>query len=125
MEDEVTRLINIERTNNNCGTVRTDERLRTSARAHSTDMAQNNYFSHTGKDGSNFVVRAERAGYPKGAAAGENIAYGYSTAAAVVKGWMNSDGHRRNILNCSAKATGVGLAYRGSTPYWTQVFGRS
>ena len=124
MEDEVTALINKERSKAGCGAVKTDERMRTAARAHSTDMAKNNYFSHTGRDGSSFVDRLARAGYPKEAAAGENIAYGYSTAQAVVTGWMNSDGHRRNILNCSAKSTGVGLAYRGSRPYWTQLFGR-
>lgn len=123
MEDEVTALINRERSKAGCGSVRTDERIRTAARAHSTDMAKNNYFSHTGLDGSSFVDRLARAGYPRDAAAGENIAYGYATAQEVVTGWMNSDGHRKNILNCSAKATGVGLAY-GGTAYWTQLFGR-
>ena len=124
MEDEVTSLINKERAKAGCGTVQTDERMRAAGRAHSADMAKNNYFSHTGRDGSSFVDRLSRAGYPKEGAAGENIAYGYGTAQAVVNGWMNSDGHRRNILNCSAKSTGVGLAYRGSTAYWTQLFGR-
>jgi uncharacterized protein YkwD len=124
MEDEVTTLINKERAKAGCAAVRTDERMRTAARAHSADMAKNNYFSHTGLDGSSFVDRLERAGYPRSGAAGENIAYGYATAQAVVTGWMNSDGHRTNILNCAAKATGVGLAYRGNTPYWTQEFGR-
>jgi len=99
--------------------------MRAAGRAHSADMAKNNYFRHTGLDGSTFVDRLERAGYPRSGAAGENIAYGYATAQAVVTGWMNSDGHRSNILNCSAKATGVGLAYRGNTPYWTQLFGRA
>ena len=125
LEDEVTALINQERAKAGCDPVRTDERLRTAARAHSADMARHNYFSHTGRDGSDFVRRLARAGYPSSAAAGENIAYGYPTARAVVDGWMNSEGHRRNILNCSAKVTGVGLAYRDSTPYWTQVFGRT
>ena len=124
MEDEVTALINKERGKAGCGTVKTDERMRTAGRAHSADMAKNDYFSHTGRDGSSFVDRLARAGYPKEGAAGENIAYGYGTAQAVVTGWMNSEGHRRNILNCSAKSTGVGLAYRGNTPYWTQLFGR-
>jgi uncharacterized protein YkwD len=124
MEDEVTELINKERAKAGCGSVRTDERMRVAGRAHSADMAKNNYFSHTGLDGSTFVDRLERAGYPRSGAAGENIAYGYATAQDVVTGWMNSEGHRNNILNCSAKATGVGLAYRGSTPYWTQLFGR-
>ena len=124
MEDEVTSLINKERSKAGCGTVKIDERMRTAGRAHSADMAKNNYFSHTGRDGSSFVDRLGRAGYPKEGAAGENIAYGYGSAQAVVNGWMNSPDHKRNILNCSAKSTGVGLAYRGSTPYWTQLFGR-
>jgi uncharacterized protein YkwD len=124
MEDEVTSLINKERGKAGCGTVKTDERMRAAGRAHSADMAKNNYFSHTGRDGSSFVDRLARAGYPKEGAAGENIAYGYGSAQAVVTGWMNSPDHRRNILNCSAKSTGVGLAYRGSMPYWTQLFGR-
>jgi uncharacterized protein YkwD len=124
MEDEVTSLINRERSKAGCGAVKIDERMRAAGRAHSADMAKNNYFSHTGRDGSSFVDRLSRAGYPKEGAAGENIAYGYGTAQAVVTGWMNSEGHKRNILNCSAKSTGVGLAYRGGTPYWTQLFGR-
>nr|WP_117211871.1 CAP domain-containing protein [Allorhizocola rhizosphaerae] len=125
MEDEVTALINKERSKAGCQAVRTDERMRTAGRAHSADMANNNYFSHTGLDGSSFVDRLVRAGYPRSGAAGENIAYGYRTAQDVVTGWMNSEGHRNNILNCSAKVTGVGLAYRGNTPYWTQLFGRT
>ena len=124
MEDEVTSLINKERGKAGCGTVKTDERMRAAGRAHSADMAKNNYFSHTGLDGGSFVDRLARAGYPREGAAGENIAYGYGTAQAVVTGWMNSPDHRRNIVNCSAKSTGVGLAYQGSRPYWTQLFGR-
>jgi uncharacterized protein YkwD len=124
-EDTVTDLVNKERAKVGCTALRTDERLRTAARAHSADMAKQNYFSHVSKDGSTFVDRIARAGYPRQSAAAENIAVGYATAADVVKGWMNSDGHRRNILNCDNKAVGVGLAYRGKTPYWTQDFGRS
>jgi uncharacterized protein YkwD len=123
-EDQVTALINKERAAAGCKVAVTDERLRKAARAHSADMAKNNYFSHTGKNGSTFVERAVAAGYPQNAIAAENIAYGYPTPEAVVAGWMNSDGHRANILNCSHKTTGVGLAYRGNTPYWTQEFGR-
>lgn len=125
MEDEVTRLTNIERVKAGCLEVKTDERIRTAARAHSADMAANNYFSHTSLDGSNFVTRMQRAGYPKSSAAAENIAYGYSSAQAVVNGWMNSEGHRKNVLNCAYKAIGNGLAYRGNTAYWTQDFGRT
>src|SRR5690606_19302426 len=99
LEDEVTALTNAERRAAGCGEVTTDERLRAAARGHSQDMAANDYFSHTSLDGSTFVDRAQAEGYPSPAA--ENIAYGYATPADVMEGWMNSDGHRRNILNCS------------------------
>jgi uncharacterized protein YkwD len=126
LEDEVTVLVNRERDEAGCGAVTTDERLRTAARGHSRDMATNDYFDHTAPDGSSFVDRAARADYPRDAAAGENIAYGYRTPADVMDGWMNSDGHRRNLLTCSHRTIGVGLAYdRGGRAYWTQVFGRS
>ncbi len=125
-EDTVTDLVNQERANAGCTvTLRTDERLRDAARGHSADMARNNYFSHVSQDGRTFVDRIANAGYPRRDAAAENIAYGYATPADVMKGWMNSEGHRTNILNCAYKAIGVGLAYRGNTPYWTQDFGRS
>jgi len=125
-EDTVTEIVNRERAKAGCTQMlHTDERLRKAARAHSADMAKQNYFSHVGLDGSSFVDRIARAGYPRSSAAAENIAYGYATAADVMKGWMNSEGHRNNILNCSLKAIGVGLAYRGNSPYWTQDFGRS
>jgi uncharacterized protein YkwD len=86
-------------------------------------MAAHNHMSHTGSDGSSPWQRAKRAGYDD--AMGENVAYGYRSPTAVMNGWMNSAGHRANILNCSARALGVGLAYsRGGDPYWTQLFGR-
>lgn len=123
-ENEVLRLVNVERGKAGCGGLHMDDRLRKAARTFSALMAAKNFFSHVSPDGSTFVDRIERAGYPRDQAAAENIAYGYSSPAAVMKGWMNSTGHRENILNCSLKAIGVGLAYRQSTPYWTQDFGR-
>jgi uncharacterized protein YkwD len=126
LEDQVTTLVNQERTKAGCAGVRTDERLRTAARDHSADMATQGYFSHTGKDGSTFVDREARAGYPRQAAGGENIAMGYPTPADVMTGGMNSDGHRANILTCDFKALGVGLAYDSNgAAYWTQDFGRA
>jgi uncharacterized protein YkwD len=122
LENEVTAIVNQERAKAGCGAVHTDERLRTAARRHSADMAENDYFSHTSQDGRSPWTRAEQAGYQQ--ASGENIAYGQRTPAEVMEAWMNSPGHRANILNCASKAIGVGLAYRGRTPYWTQLFGR-
>jgi uncharacterized protein YkwD len=123
LEDEVTRLTNAERDAAGCGELATDERLRSSARGHSEDMAANDYFDHTSRDGRSPFDRMGDAGYPDPAA--ENIAYGYPSPAEVVDGWMDSEGHRDNILECSYAAIGVGLAYDGDgRPYWTQNFGR-
>ncbi|MER7001592.1 CAP domain-containing protein [Dactylosporangium sp. NPDC000555] len=124
IENQVVTLTNDYRQANGCGALRIDGRLVAAARAHSTDMATNNFFDHTGSNGSSFVQREAAAGYTTGASA-ENIAWGYRSAQDVVNGWINSPGHRANILNCSSVAVGVGLAYKADgTPYWTQDFGR-
>ncbi|GAB3864909.1 CAP domain-containing protein [Dactylosporangium cerinum] len=124
LESEVVALTNSYRTANGCGALRIDTRLVAAGRAHSTDMVTNNFFSHTGSNGSTFVQREAAAGYTTGASA-ENIAWGYRTPKEVVDGWINSPGHKANILNCGSVAVGVGLAYKADgTPYWTQDFGR-
>jgi uncharacterized protein YkwD len=115
----VLKLVNDHRAAAGCKALVIDDRITTAAQAHSTDMATKNYFSHTSQDGRTFVQRMKGAGYPK--PGGENIAMGYPTPAAVVQGWMNSQGHRENILNCGFVAMGVGLDTRGN--YWTQNFG--
>lgn len=121
-EARVVKLTNDARLKHGCVALRVDSRLTTAARAHSTDMARYNYFSHTGRNGSTFITRAKAAGYTS--PSGENIAWGYRTADTVVTTWLNSAGHRANILNCGSKAVGVGLARKADgTPYWTQVFG--
>ncbi|HEX6501262.1 MAG TPA: CAP domain-containing protein [Micromonosporaceae bacterium] len=123
IENRVVALTNQARAQNGCAPLHTDERLRTAARAHSVDMATHHNLSHTGSDGSTFSDRARAAGYPQPMS--ENIADGYPTADDVVRAWLNSAGHRSNILNCQTRAVGVGLAYAGDgTPYWTQDFGR-
>jgi uncharacterized protein YkwD len=124
VETEVVTLTNAYRQQNGCGALRIDGRLVVAARKHSTDMVTKSFFDHTGSDGSSFVQREVAAGYTTGASA-ENIAWGYRTAKDVVDGWINSPGHRANILNCSSVAVGVGLAFKSDgTPYWTQDFGR-
>jgi uncharacterized protein YkwD len=121
-EAKVIQLTNEQRAKFGCATVRTESKLTTAARVHSVDMVQKNYFSHTGSDGSTFVTRVKLTGYTS--PIGENIAWGYRTPEAVMTAWMNSSGHRANILNCKAKAVGVGLARKADgTPYWTQDFG--
>ena len=122
LEAKVVTLTNAERAKAGCAALKVDSRLTTAARTHSADMVRYNYFSHTGHDGSSFTTRASRAGYPS--AIGENIAWGYRTPETLMTAWMNSSGHKANILNCKAKAIGVGLARKADgTPYWTQEFG--
>jgi uncharacterized protein YkwD len=131
-EDEVLVLLNQMRENGgDCPSgyfgprppLRMDQALRRAARLHSQDMADNNYFSHTGRDGSSFSQRAVRAGYT-GSPRGENIAAGNALAQATFTQWRNSDGHCRNMMGNHTEigigyATGPGQ-YRN---YWTQKFG--
>ncbi|MEG3626316.1 CAP domain-containing protein [Streptomyces poriticola] len=121
--DAVTRvvqLVNSERSKAGCSPVTADAELTKAAQDHSKDMADHGNMSHTGSDGSDPGTRITRAGY-SWSTYGENVAYGYETPEKVMAGWMNSPGHRENILNCEFKEIGVGLAQPGN--YWTQVFG--
>ncbi|MEO3817914.1 CAP domain-containing protein [Plantactinospora sp. B24E8] len=121
-EAQVLEIVNRERTANGCDPVVMNSQLAEAARLHSQDQGEHTNMSHTGSDGSDFVERAREAGYAS--PIGENVAMGYPTAAAVMDGWMNSSGHRANILNCDAKAMGVGVATGADGRlYWTQVFG--
>lgn len=100
--------------------------LTRSARGHSTDMALNGYFSHTGLDGSQPWDRMTAVGY-QWLAAGENIAAGQRTPREVVGAWLDSPGHCSNIMSGEFTEIGVGYAYAASstyTHYWTQNFGR-
>jgi uncharacterized protein YkwD len=122
MEAEVVRLVNVERVNAGCQPVNADDRLTAAARAHSTDMAVRGYFSHTTPEGVDFTTRISNAGY-RWSRAGENIAKGYPDPASVMDGWMNSNGHRANILNCGYQDLGVGVARDSTgTLLWTQDF---
>lgn len=117
---EVVALVNKERAKAGCSALTVNEKLTAAALNHSKDMAAHSNMSHTGSDGSDPGQRITRAGYAW-MTYGENVAYGYSTPEQVMTGWMNSPGHRENILNCAFKEIGVGLAQPNS--YWTQDFG--
>jgi len=119
---------NFQRDQNGCDPVALNLQLTDAALGHSVDMALNDFFSHTGSDGSTPWERIQATGYQYSWAA-ENIAAGYATPEAVMAAWMNSDGHRDNILDCNLEEIGVGYYYLdddgGSAPfhhYWTQVF---
>jgi len=88
------------------------------ALAHSKDMNDNNYFSHTGLDGSTPGDRLTAAGYIW-TSYGENIAEGYSDVSSVMTGWLQSEGHCKNIMDAGFKEMGSG----SDGAYWTQDFG--
>jgi uncharacterized protein YkwD len=125
-ETEVIRLVNVERGKAGCGSVQLNTKLRTAIRLHVQELGThgNLYISHVSDDGRTFVDRAKAQGYDD--PGGENVARGQRDAADVMNSWMNSSGHRANILNCSFKAIGVG-AVKGvdGTLVWGQLFGRS
>ena len=98
-----------------------NETLAETARAHSQDMIDRDFFDHTNPDGKSPFDRMRENGLSYSMAA-ENIAVGYPSPEAVVEGWMNSEGHRANILG-GCEELGVGLALGGSYGYyWTQCF---
>ncbi|MEV7414484.1 sigma-70 family RNA polymerase sigma factor [Streptomyces sp. NPDC089919] len=118
---KVIDLVNAERAKAGCGPLTSNSLLTKAAQGHSDDMAARNFFDHTNPDGKNPGDRITAAGY-RWSTYGENIAMGQRTAADVMDAWMNSSGHRANILNCSFKEIGIGI-HSGGGPYWTQVFG--
>ena len=121
IEQEVLRLVNIERQKAGLAHFTHSAELSRVARIKSEDMARNNYFSHNSPTyGDPFaMIRSFGVQYRT---AGENIAKGYSSAQSVVNGWMNSSGHRANILNPAFGKIGIGYANINGTSYWTQMF---
>jgi uncharacterized YkwD family protein/spore coat assembly protein SafA len=122
IETEVVKLINAERTKRGLSALTTNWELARVARYKSQDMINKNYFSHTSPTYGSPFKMMEQFGL-KFSAAAENIAYGQKTPREVVAGWMNSPGHRANILSASYTQTGVGAAKKADgTLYWTQMF---
>lgn len=131
-EQEVLDLVNSERASRGIPPLKRVTALDYAARYHSADLGQDNYFYHDSYDRQNGALQyvcswsSRVSGYYP-AVAGENIAAGYSTPQSVMNGWMNSDGHRSNILNTNNKTIGVGYYAVGGSSYyhyWTQDFGR-
>ncbi|CAL9669466.1 CAP domain-containing protein [Streptomyces sp. enrichment culture] len=121
-EAQVLALVNQERAAAGCSPVTANDKLTRAADDYSDVMASSGVMSHTGPDGSTMASRVEAAGY-QWSTLGENIARGQADAAAVMDSWMNSPGHRANILNCSFKELGVGVHFGDGGPWWTQDFG--
>ncbi|MEW2401553.1 CAP domain-containing protein [Streptomyces sp. NPDC046862] len=118
---EVLRLVNVEREKAGCSPVAANSALADLAGAFSDDMAERGFFDHTDPEGDTPWDRAAALGITD--LGGENIARGQATAEAVMEAWMNSPGHRANILNCDFKTLGVGVNLGSGGPWWTQDFG--
>lgn len=100
--------------------IRWNTALEQSALNHSNDMYTNNYYSHVGLNGSSFTDRISFVGY-NWATAAENIANGYESVDDVMQGWIESEGHCKNIMNSNLEE--MGAAKAGS--FWTQNFGKA
>jgi uncharacterized protein YkwD len=139
IEQQVIDLTNEQRRQHGCAAALVfSPQLTAAASAHSQDMALHDLFSHTGSNGSTMISRVVATGYSYAQLA-ENLAAGPSTAEDVVAGWMNSPGHRANILNCDLRDLGVGYYVQLDDQanvqlengqlggpyryYWTQDFG--
>ena len=119
VEEEVVRLVNVERAKQGLSPLAIDWELARVAKYKSQDMHDRNYFSHTSPTyGSPFDMMKNFGISYK--AAGENIAKGQKSAAQVVQAWMNSQGHRANIMSTSY--THIGVGYVADGHYWTQMF---
>ncbi len=131
-EAEVLRLVNQARgVTRKCGSskykatrpLRWDSTLAKVATSHSRDMANHDYFSHDSRNGTSAFQRIKKSGY-RYSSAGENIAAGFRTPASVVKAWLKSPSHCRNLMNRNYDELGVGFATGGTYgTYWTQDFG--
>ncbi|WP_019230530.1 CAP domain-containing protein [Sedimentibacter sp. B4] len=121
-EQKVAELVNIERQKAGLSALTFDQSVSNVARTKSKDMAANNYFAHQSPTYGSAGDMLTRFGI-KWSAWGENIASGQKTPEAVVTAWMNSPGHRANILSTNFSKIGVGYAVNSNgTPYWTQIF---
>lgn len=120
-EVSVLALVNTVRATAGCQPLQNDKKLAELASDFSSDMAARGFFDHTDPDDDDPWDRAAQAGVKN--LGGENIARGQATAQEVMDSWMNSEGHRANILNCDFKKIGVGAVFGEGGPWWTQDFG--
>jgi len=118
---QVLVLVNEERAKVGCSALSANSALADLARKFSEDMAARGFFDHTDPDGKSPWDRAAAAGISD--LAGENIARGQGDPASVMAAWMDSPGHKANILNCDFKTLGVGVHFGSGGPWWTQDFG--
>ena len=114
-DQDILELVNEERSSRGLGILTLSQKLDAAADLHAQDMATNYYATnHTGSDSSNLATRITRSGY-EWTIIGENLAAGQTSASSVVQAWMNSTGHRANILNSNFTHLGLGYTYLSGT----------
>jgi uncharacterized protein YkwD len=118
---QILSLVNVQRATAGCKALTASSALDVLAQNFSDDMAARGFFDHTDPDGHTPWDRAKALGITN--LGGENIARGQADAEAVMTAWMNSPGHRANILNCEYTTLGVGIHFGPDGPWWTQDFG--
>lgn len=122
-KNKVLELVNAERENNGLSPLKWDDKLAAAAQSHCDDMVARNFFAHENPDGKTPHERIKETG-ASFMMTGENIAAGQDSPETVMMSWMNSDGHRANILNPSYTSIGIGVTKGGGYGiYWTQCFG--
>lgn len=123
MATEIAAGLNANRAAQGLAQVQFNPKLGQAAMAHACDMAVNNYFGHVGTDGSSVQRRVRAMGYQDCLVA-ENLAWGYPQSQQIIAGWMNSAGHRSNMLHPRVAEFGVGITQGPKGPNWVLVLGK-
>ena len=123
MATEIAAGLNQSRRANGESQLRFNRKLGRAAMRHACDMLANDFFDHRGSDGSNSHARVTTVGY-EACIVAENIAWGYPRPQQIIDGWMNSPGHRRNMLHPRIEEFGIGITQGPRGPYWVLVVGK-
>lgn len=115
--------LNANRAANRLRALDYNPKLGQAAMVHACDMTERNFFGHDGSDGSNVQNRARRVGY-RDCLIAENLAWGYPRPEQIIDGWMNSPGHRHNMLLARVDEFGIAIAQGAQGPYWVLVLAR-
>ncbi|WP_054008174.1 CAP domain-containing protein [Cypionkella psychrotolerans] len=133
-DDQVLAAVNKARAGAGCSALTVNAKLVAAAQGHAQAMAEQNFFGHASKNGAKFSSRIKAQGYRFSKVA-ENIGAGQSSAAGILKDWLGSAGHRKNILDCALTETGIAVVYQPEDKplkgqkyamkyYWVEVFAR-
>lgn len=124
LAQEIATSVNQQRRANGQPTIQFNRQLGQAAMSHACDMAKNGFFGHNGSNGSTVQRRVRAAGYRECLVA-ENIAWGYPSSEQIMSGWMNSAGHRTNMLHPRVSEFGVAISQGAKGPNWVLVLAAS